>query len=147
MQKRWRTLRDAFVKERRRLATVTSDNKKIYKHYEQLLFLLPVISTNATHNITANEEDNGTVYRQDESEVTVPQRKKYKSNQGEEISSELVNFFKSTIEQKTQEEDPDRQFMLSLVNDFKRVPSRFQPMVKINILKCIIEAQDPLFRG
>lgn len=40
------------------------------------------------------------------------------------------------------EEDADRCFMLSLLDDFKSLPPRLKPIVKINIMKCIMEAQE-----
>lgn len=150
MQKRWKTLRDAFVKERRELGSSKSgsaaSNKKQYKYYKQLLFLLPVVSTNTTHNSMENEEDKDPVDRSHEDSMITPRPKKTKKmDPTDEIGNELINVLKSTMQQKTQEEDPDRQFMLSLVSDFKRVPLRLKPMVKINILKCIMEAHDEMY--
>lgn len=40
------------------------------------------------------------------------------------------------------EDDPDRHFLLSLLNDFKRVPDRLKATTKINIMKVIMEATD-----
>lgn len=150
MQKRWKTLRDAFVKERRELGSSKSGSaaskKKQYKYYKQLLFLLPVVSTNTTHNSMVNEEDEDPVDRSHEESMITPRPKKTKKmDPTDEIGSELINVSKSTMQQKTQEEDPDRQFMLSLVSDFKRVPLRLKPMIKINILKCIMEVQDEMY--
>lgn len=42
----------------------------------------------------------------------------------EEMTRELINALKSLISKKENAEDPDRQFMISLVPDFKKVPDR-----------------------
>ncbi|CAG4964060.1 unnamed protein product [Colias eurytheme] len=145
LQKRWRTLRDAFVKEQRELATTKSGSAathKKYKYYDQLLFLLPVVSMNKTHNSTVKQENNEPV-EEEHGKIIPPKPKKTKnSDPTDKIGSELLNVLKSTLQRKIDEEDCDRQFMLSLVDDFKRVPQRLKPRLKINIIKCILEAQN-----
>lgn len=91
----------------------------------------------------ANQENNDPVEEQHGSNIIPPKPKKTKnSDPTDKIGSELVNVLKSTLQRKTDEEDSDRQFMLSLVDDFKRVPQRLKPRIKINIIKCILEAQN-----
>lgn len=98
---------------------------------------------NTTHNSMANQENNDPVEEQHGSNIIPPKPKKTKnSDPTDTIGSELVNVLKSTLQRKTDEEDSDRQFMLSLVDDFKLVPQRLKPRIKINILKCILEAQN-----
>lgn len=91
----------------------------------------------------ANQENNDPVEEQHGSNINPPKPKKTKnSDPTDKIGSELLNVLKSTLQRKTDEEDCDRQFMLSLVDDFKKVPQRLKPRLKINIMKCIMEAQN-----
>lgn len=71
--------------------------------------------------------------------------KRKKSDHSEEMTRELIDTLKSSMSKKVNEEDPDRQFMLSLVPDFKKVPDRLKSTVKINMIKGISQAQDELY--
>ncbi|XP_041970603.1 uncharacterized protein LOC121727003 [Aricia agestis] len=154
VQKRWRTIRDAFVKQRRELAQAaeagkTIPNKKIYKYYKQLMFLIPIVGCNTSTSTTESVQENVIHIDIDAEDVpqssssvqspASPPAKKIKN--ADKIERELANVLKCTLAQKYGENDPDRQFMLSLVEDLKMVPPRLKSQVKMNILKCIMEAQ------
>lgn len=121
-----------------------------YRFYNQLLFLKPYAGKNKTENslpagddesVGEGNESVGGPYYEDRSLST----KRKKSDPPEEMTRELIDALKSSMSKKVNEEDPDRQFMLSLVPDFKKVPDRLKSIVKINIIKCISQAQDVMY--
>ncbi|KAJ8705682.1 hypothetical protein PYW08_012728 [Mythimna loreyi] len=155
LQKRWRTLRDAFVKQRRELANTNNEcgamNKK-YKYYDQLLFLSPIVSINTTQNFMPSQEFdtesqnyiNIAVPGPSDLNHTniIPKRIKIKSDTTDTVLKDLAKVLKSFLYRRTDEEDSILQFMLSMVDDFKRVPQKLQSRLKINVLKCVLEARD-----
>lgn len=120
-----------------------------YRFYNQLLFLKPFAGKNKTTNsLPAGDyeslgESNETVEGPYEDRSLITKRKK--SDPSEEMTRELIDTLKSSISKKENAEDPDRQFMLSFVPDFKKVPDRLKSIVKINIIKYISQAQDEMY--
>ncbi|RVE52805.1 hypothetical protein evm_002462 [Chilo suppressalis] len=153
LQIKWKNLRDAFMKECRRQKNIKSGagakKNNQYRFYNQLLFLKPYAGKNKTQN-SLSAGDDESVGEGNESvggpyEDRALGTKRKKSDPAEEMTRELIDTLKTSINKKENEEDPDRQFMLSLVPDFKKVPDRLKSVVKINIIRYISQAQDEMY--
>lgn len=72
--------------------------------------------------------------------IKSPRHTKRKANDTdtEHIGAVLVGVLKESLSRN--EDDPDRRFLLSLLNDFKRVPEHLKARTKMNIMKVIMEA-------
>ncbi|KAF9410310.1 hypothetical protein HW555_010558 [Spodoptera exigua] len=150
LQIKWKNLREAFMKECRRQKNIKSGagakKNNQYRFYNQLLLLKPYAGINKTENSLSAADDNS--IGEGKESVGGPYKdspKRKKSDHSEEMTRELIDTLKSSMSKKVNEEDPDRQFMLSLVPDFKKVPDRLKSIVKINMIKCISQAQDEMY--
>nr|XP_013189923.1 unnamed protein product [Amyelois transitella] len=122
LQIKWKNLRDAFMKECRRQKNIKSGagakKNNQYRFYNQLLFLKPYAGKNKTQNsLSAGDDEsvgegNESVRGPYEDRALGTKRKK--SDPAEEMTRELIDTLKTSINKKENEEDPDRQFMLSL---------------------------------
>lgn len=116
------------------------------------MFLKDVVAINKrASNFTEETQEQATEVDHSEEregpyETTIrstPRRKKKKVNdtqEGEDIGAELISVLKQNV--SSNDDDPDRHFLLSLLDDFKRVPERLKATTKINIMKVIMEATD-----
>lgn len=128
LQTKWKNIRDTYIKECRGQTKPDPRRKSLYKHYQQLQFLRPTIMRLQPSKRTRNEEETDTRKKSIETSRMKSDCKSGKNSQD--------------VRQDQNSDDPDRHFMLSLVSDFKRVPDKLKCVVKMNILKCIIDAQE-----
>lgn len=151
LQKKWRNIRDCFVKAHKAKDTKSGSaaKKKIpYVFYNNLLFLKDTISVNTTiSNVTVDNETNSDpneVAQNDASAATnfpwTPARKKQKKND-DHIGQELIQALNRNFENKKCEDDEDRLFFLSLVKEFKKIPDDLRMQTKLDLLKVIRDAQ------
>lgn len=143
IQKKWRNIRDAFVKAHKaRVSPSGSAAKKkdTYVFYDNLLFIKDTVTVNRTDgNATANEDVGTTTRNEDNpSSNTVPAPKKRKKNNDDDgIGAQLVGMLSKNLEKKNLDDDEDRLFFLSLVKDFKKIPDHMQMQAKLDILRVI----------
>lgn len=151
LQKKWRNIRDCFVKAHKAKETKSGSAAKkkcIYVFYDNLLFLKDTVSTNSTtSNITSNAESNN------EDEIVGGQHstahpsnslrvlKRNKKNKNYDIGRQLIGMLNKNLETKNVGDDEDRLFFMSLVKDFKKIPEHLRMQTKLDVLKVIQNAQ------
>jgi hypothetical protein len=127
LQKRWKNIRDSYFRELRRLKNIRSGaaapKRNSYIHFQQLHFLKGAAGTSSeTHR--------------------PPQNKKRAEDC---IGLEMVNVLRSTL-QESERHDSDILFLLSLVDDFKKIPDYSKSSAKIEMIKLIQSYQPkPVF--
>lgn len=145
LQKKWRNIRDCFVKAHKAKTTMSGSaaKKKIpYVFYNSLLFLKDTISINSTTSkVTvkseeANNDDAGLA-------ANVSWTPKHKAKKHDDNGKELIGKLKSNVANETCEDDGDRLFFLSLVKEFRKIPDHLQLQTKLDLLKVIKDAQCP----
>ncbi|XP_047021229.1 uncharacterized protein LOC124638988 [Helicoverpa zea] len=146
IQKKWRNIRDAFVKTHKaRISPSGSAAKKkeSYIFYDNLLFIRDTVTVNRTDGNATVNEDIGTTTRDEDnpSSNTVLASKKRKRNNEDHIGAQLVGVLSKNLEKKNLDDDNDRLFFLSLVKDFKKIPDHLRMQTKLDILRVINDAQ------
>lgn len=147
IQKKWRNIRDCFVKAHKAKETKSGSaakKKTSYVFYDSLLFLKDTVTVNSTTgNVTTENEDGNTAMQNEETLPSntswAPKRNK-KNNSDDLIGRELVGALNRNLERKSVEDDEDRLFFLSLVKEFKKIPEHTQLQSKLDILKVIKDA-------
>lgn len=151
LQKKWRNIRDSFVKAHKAKENKSGSEAKKkcpYVFYDNLLFLKDTVSVNLTSsNITSNTEINNedeivegqhtTAHPSDSSWVP----KRNKKNKNDDIGRELIGILNKNLETKNVGDDEDRLFFMSLVKDFKKIPEHLRMQTKLDVLKVIQDAQ------
>ncbi|XP_041970271.1 uncharacterized protein LOC121726806 [Aricia agestis] len=152
IKNRWTVLRDNFVRERQKEIENNEKGITYYKttqceYYNRLMFLAPIVENK--DNNTKDNNNTKQTNQQSESKkrsnrlhidsMKVPPAKKSKDDNSVQ---KMVNVLKCAAEQLHEEDDADRQFLLCLVDDLKKVPRRSKSRVKMNILRYITEAQE-----
>ncbi|XP_050357706.1 uncharacterized protein LOC126778260 [Nymphalis io] len=147
LQKRWRNIRDAFVKAHKAKESKSGSaaKKKVpYVFYDNLLFIKDTVTVNRTDgNATGNDDENTSI----QTEVNVPSmsslppKRRKKNNDDNEVGAQLVGVLSKNLERKNMDDDDDRLFFLSLVKEFKKIPEHMQMQTKLDILKVIKDAQ------
>lgn len=152
LRRKWKNLRDSFVRELKQHNSGTRTTFKRKSHYmwfNQLEFLKD-LSTHKIKNeleVDTNVDDSNVVdtiieetdYEFDEingtsSNETIRIESDLKEEMGPEV--EYVQN-KSFIETGTKEMDSDKLFLLSLLEDFKRIPEKHKMHAKCEILNII----------
>lgn len=151
LQKKWRNIRDSFVKAHKAKENISGSGgakkKCPYVFYDNLLFLKDTVSVNSTSsNITSNTEINNedeivehTTAHPSDSSWVVPKRNK--KNKNDDIGRELIGILNKNLETKNVGDDEDRLFFMSLVKDFKKIPEHLHMQTKLDVLKVIQDAQ------
>ncbi|XP_050358745.1 uncharacterized protein LOC126779039 [Nymphalis io] len=147
LQKRWRNIRDAFVKAHKAKESKSGSaaKKKVpYVFYDNLLFIKDTVTVNRTDgNGTGNDDENTSI----QTEINVPSmsslppKRRKKNNDDNEVGAQLVGVLSKNLERKNMDDDDDRLFFLSLVKEFKKIPEHRQMQTKLDILKVIKDAQ------
>jgi len=163
LQKRWKGIRDAYVKEVKKMKQVKSGSgavKSSYLYYKRLQFLQPTIKKNSTESNfeTANvggdenlesstensiEEDSSRVSNEEGTfKSPLQQRKKIKLHPADEHFANIIEKslnHRNTIEKK--EDDEDKLFCLSLYKEIKKVPDAMRLKTKIEIYNLLLKNQ------
>ncbi|XP_050424250.1 uncharacterized protein LOC126835602 [Adelges cooleyi] len=156
LQRKWKNLKISYAREQSKRMTLKSGSGSkpwtTYMYYNQLSFLSTCVRNKQT---TSNLNDN-------DAEPTIKNEDNDSMNDsGEEHSyKETITRSRSSKKQKTQpkdtegqlflplqksvEEDPDRLFLLSLIDDFKQVPEDKKLDVKLSIMRIISNAKQSL---
>lgn len=160
LQKKWRNIRDSFVKAHKAKETNTGSaakKKVLYVFYDKLLFLKDIAFNIKKRDVQrvkyeiANEVDDATTQVEEHASRTQAEdtpsenswtSKRYKRNDYVNIvGKELIEVLKKNLERNNVEDDEDRLFFLSLVKEFKKIPERMRIQTKLDILKVIKDAQ------
>ena len=165
LQRKWRSLRDCFSRERRRLSTTSSGSsaaaapkKGSYIYYDQLAFLHKVatskqtssnFSSDGTNSSTgvetvqdcSEEHDSSASFSGTNKTSKKPRLEKKRSQNAVETDS-LVEVLKSSIQareerEQNRENDDDRMFLLSLLQPIKAVPQELKLQVRSQIMQVI----------
>ncbi|XP_063371364.1 uncharacterized protein LOC134659615 [Cydia amplana] len=140
LRKKWRNVRDCFVKVHKAKTKGCDDKKKNhYAHYDNLLFLAETVSGNTVFNV-ADFKNEVTHDNEDDplSVVRLLKRKKHidpletGSNKKEKTQER---------ERNVADEEEDRLFFLSLVKEFNKIPEYSRIQAKIDLLQVIKDAQ------
>ncbi|KAK7074956.1 hypothetical protein SK128_015336 [Halocaridina rubra] len=158
LQRKWKSLRDCYTRERQRLAKIKSGSsvarKTQYVYYNRLSFLQRVIKGRDTSNnmeeAAAEERPSDSEQPSTTSTVQHVEAGKGKRKRVDDISSEvqcLVNVLQAGMQsreerEKRNEEDEDRLFLLSLLTPMKRIPEHLRFGVRMEIMQVIQNATE-----
>ncbi|VEN51094.1 unnamed protein product [Callosobruchus maculatus] len=156
LQKKWRNLRNSFARElakRKKKRSGDGASWKTYIFFEQMSFLMRCSSSReTTSNFAEENEEIGDIPEVIENENVTPLQTtrtgKRKAPENTDDRSQLVDLFKTSIEQRQRNEilldnDGDRHFLLSLLPDFRRVPVDKKMDVKLEMIQLIKSALTP----
>lgn len=133
-------MRDSF---RRELATVKKEKsgsaqesgRKEYIYFKQLSFLLPICKTRP-HEKEASEDPTEGRNTEEESQPLGPST--HQKKRKKPLPSDEEVLFQALAKKANAPDDPEKQFLLSLLPDFKNIPESAKLDVKVefmNILK------------
>lgn len=147
LQKKWKNIRDSFLRELRRVKGAKSGaaaKRKSPYVYQNLMFLKDTVEPNTTES-NVNDTENIVLPTPESVSQGQPRSKKKKEDNNLE-KEDLVSVLKESINSRTQREsfleDEDRLFMLSLVKDFKKIPESAKLTTKMEIINLIHRAQN-----
>ncbi|XP_047518993.1 uncharacterized protein LOC125058899 [Pieris napi] len=161
LQKRWKNLRACFSRELREQKCTKSGQaatkRRKYKHFDQLLFLIPSMDTRETSGNADSVEEIACEEDSQDASVEVLQREEYsrKKNKNkicyEERLLEILNnkrvddnrFIETMRNNKSDcnDDDKEKHFALSWVPLLKAVPEEKKLDVQIKILQIFQEVQ------
>uniref|UniRef100_A0A0P4WL80 MADF domain-containing protein n=1 Tax=Scylla olivacea TaxID=85551 RepID=A0A0P4WL80_SCYOL len=154
LQRKWKSLRDCYVRERQRLLKIksgsTASRKTQYVFYNHLSFLHGVIkgkdpssTTDERHDRPSDGEQTPTSSAPQHAEMGRGKRKRADGiiPEVECLLNVLQDGKQSRDERKeSKEEDEDRLFLLSLVTPMKKIPEHLRFGVRMEIMQVIHSA-------
>lgn len=163
LQKKWRHIRDAFNREKRRISGTQSGSgairKSQYMYYNMLSFLHTASLPSTTQQFLSVEDrdpddDDDDIQPTEDSETPATEPVYYPTFRGkkrkaqDEIGKQLINIqiLKDLAYERRQHEeetlrDEDRLFLMSLVTDLKNIPQNKKLSAKRQILLVIEQHQ------
>ncbi|XP_063390885.1 uncharacterized protein LOC134676424 [Cydia fagiglandana] len=141
LRKKWRNVRDCFVKVHKAKTKGCDDKKKIhYAHYDNLLFLAETVSGNTVFNVADFKNE---THNDEDDPLSVVRLKKRRNIDPLESGDSALNKKEKTQERERNmaEEEEDRMFFLSLVKEFNKIPEYSRIQAKIDLLQVIKDAQ------
>lgn len=152
LQKKWKNIRDSFLRELRRVKGAKSGaaakRKSPYVYFQHLMFLKDTVEPNTTES-NINDAENIVPPTPESVSQGQPRSKKKKEDNNFE-KEDLVLVLKESINSRSQresalEDDDDRLFMLSLVKDFKKIPESAKLKTKMEMINLIHRAQSGIY--
>ncbi|KAF0758347.1 BESS domain-containing protein [Aphis craccivora] len=170
LQRKWKSLRNSFAREQAKRKTLKSGlgskSWKTYVYFNQLSFLSTCVGNKLTtsnlspiyyddelnadtETVTDNEEndkvnDSDEEHRYEDTIIQSRPSKKQKT-QHKDSETQLFMSIQQSLEQRNQMtksmDDPDRLFLLSLIDDLKQVPADKKMEVKLSIMQTISNAK------
>ncbi|XP_071957519.1 uncharacterized protein [Antedon mediterranea] len=153
--KRWKDIRDSFVKSRRRLSSPKNPNKvyKPYRHARLLDFLLPCLltSTNSkgkkrvsTTTLLENGGDGDTAQIMNDDLLQQPEKKikKYPKVSLQEDASDLKET--NANKEELSDLDEDDLFFRSMACSCKKLPQSVKSFVRFKIHEIIFQAENQI---
>jgi len=161
LQKKWKRIRNGYIKEVKKNKQVkfgsTAPAKSSYSYYKRLQFLEPTIKKNSTEsNFQTDIDDDENQNSPSENfiqgnNLKTPEQKdnfkisNKKQNKLHSADEHSANILKRCLNQinmdKTEEEDEDKLFCLSLLKELKKVPEAIRLQTKIDIYNLILRKQ------
>lgn len=161
LQKKWKSLRDGYVKELKKIKTVKSGSatpvKSSYLFFRRLQFLQPTVQKNSTES---NFETDFDSYENPETENLNQETSSNTPNQAEKNSNQqqqrkkiklppadehFANIIEKSLNNRNnyekKEDDEDKLFCMSLYNEIKKVPEAMRLKTKIDIYNLILQKQ------
>lgn len=150
LQKKWKNIRDCFFREIRRLKNVRSGGaapkRNTYIYFDQLQFLKVLTECGPTaSNIERDIEPKAAeISETQSSQAYRPPQKKKRTDDA--VGMEMVNVLKANIQSREESErhDSDKLFLLSLLDDFKKIPHCSKSGAKIEMINLVQKYQRPL---
>ncbi|XP_015376187.1 PREDICTED: uncharacterized protein LOC107170551 [Diuraphis noxia] len=154
LQKKWKSLRDSYVKELKKIKTVKLGSaapvKSSYLFFRILLFLQPTVQKNATESSFEPDNDNDenpeTENTNQESSPKTPNQTDKNSNQQQQrkkpklhpADEHFANIIEKSLNNRNisdkKEEDEDKPFCMSSYKEIKKVPEAMRFKTKIDII-------------
>jgi len=161
LQKKWKSLRDGYVKELKKIKTVKSSSaapvKSSYLFFRRLQFLQPTVQKNSTES---NFETDFDSYENPETENLNQETSSNTQNQAEKNSNQqqqrkkiklhpadehFANIIEKSLNNRNnsekKEDDEDKLFCMSLYKKIKKVPEAMRLKTKIDIYNLILQKQ------
>ncbi|XP_076034842.1 uncharacterized protein LOC143021317 [Oratosquilla oratoria] len=143
IQRKWKSLRDCF---RRELATTKKEKagsaresgRKEYMYFKQLSFLLPICKTKPHENEPGEDPTEGRNAEEESQPLASSTYQKKKKKKKKTPPSDEQVLFQALAKKVSRPDDPDKQYLLSLLPDLKSIPESAKLDVKLefmNILK------------
>ncbi|XP_073943372.1 uncharacterized protein [Choristoneura fumiferana] len=158
LQKKWKSLRDNYMREVKKMKTVKSGSgaskTSSYIHFNRLQFLQPSIADKHTENSfnTENESASSEVAEVEGSSAfkspkSTPRKKQKISPADERFASILEqSLVQKNVSHPKEDDDEDKLFCLSLVKEIKKIPEYKRLHTKIGIYNLILQNQN-VFQG
>lgn len=148
MQKRWKTLRDSYTREEKKLKNLKLDSETFpkisFRYYERLKFLQYSVKRNdaeSANEMGANEIDqSNNIKRPNEDKAN-----KIKFDPTDEYFIKILeknSEIKKSMENKLDELDEDKLYCLTLSRELKKVPEKKRLKLKIEIYNLILYNQN-----
>lgn len=148
-------MKDSYAREKRRLSVVKSgsatERKSPYIYFNILTFLNTNTPPTNTHSNISTEDPDETQIELEVEPITsrAPFETRVlakKRKPQDDVGQQLIKVLKDSAEDRRKREndmllDEDRLFMLSLVNEFKKVPDELKLSVKRQFLNILEENQ------
>ncbi|XP_049765035.1 uncharacterized protein LOC126094603 [Schistocerca cancellata] len=145
LQQKWKTIRTSFSKELKRIAGAKSGSAALRKspnvYFEQLQFLKETVVDNITQGSLDETDIAESNYGSCGIQSPSMPRKKQKSN-----DDRLIDVLQQSIALKEEcerhpESDSDRLFLLSLLEDMKKIPVHCKLTTKMEVIDIIKRVQ------
>jgi hypothetical protein len=152
LQKKWKNIRDSYFRELRRLKNIrrraAAPKNYLYIYFHQLRFhKVAAESIQSASNIEHPTEPEAAENLDTQSSQTYRPRQK-ETHTEDYIGLEIVNILKSSLQsgKESERHDSDKLFLLSLVDDFKKMPDYSKGGAKIEMINLIHSYQpQPVF--
>lgn len=165
VKKKWRDLRDAFVRYRRedqsrRVSRAAASQKRPWRYAQIMSFLLPFITPRrTTSNLTETERETQEGERVTDTDHTQESVRPHEIEGTPDLSGErrrrrrvvsaspsafeqmIVTAIESANQPPTQEKDPDQAFLDSLLPGLKRMSIQKNAATKLKMHQLIYEAE------
>lgn len=159
LQKKWKSLRDNYVREAKKCKMVKSgsgrSNKSTYLHFERLRFLQGSVENNVTESSFSTDDENVKITKNSNNVNDVDDnfkspkedcrknKKKIKLHPADEHFANILekSMAQRYVPEKKDEDDEDKLFCLSLVKEIKKVPEDKRLKLKIDMYNLILQNQ------
>jgi len=154
LQRKWKSLRNSFSREQTKRRNLKfgpgRTTWKTYVYYDQLLFLSSCATNKlTTSNLSLHDSPDENDFKEVNNDLNENTGKVLDNvlrhepaKKQKPIENKFFNSVTKSLQQKERRkkvymDDPDRLFMLSLVDDLKQVPVHLKMLVKSNIMQAI----------
>lgn len=160
LQKKWKGLRDTFVREMRKTKNAPSGSgasKIQYIYFQRLMFLERSVRNKKTESNIQDTSENSETGNEESTadareDIMRPPNQNIKRKKMTAADAEFLNIIKNNISSTNQQQplvssvtegDDDKLFCLSLHKELLKVPEANRIAVKIELMKILQAAQQP----